>query len=106
VTEPSWLLTIADGQRPVSADGDVGCVMLVKPSGMDDEFQWFDYLVRFYDETPTRYLWDKGTTLAAFPADVAEFLVKQRYARFMTASEVQAYNAGPEEVKAEPNKEK
>lgn len=104
MTEPSWLLTIANGQRPVSADGDVGCFMLVKPNGTDNEYQWFDYLVNFYDEMPTRYRWEKDTPLAAFPADVANFLIKQGYARVMTASEAQTYNAGPEDAKIEPVK--
>lgn len=83
------LLMIAN--RPTTADGFVGCVMK-HVSGEDDESRWFDYRPGVLSPV-TRVVWDKGTMIAVIPADTAEFLINRGYARLMTASEVEAFNA-------------
>jgi hypothetical protein len=61
-------------------------------TGHDEEVQWFDFVVDYFAEV-TRIEWDTGTMFALLPAETANFLLAHRYARELTAAEVDQYTA-------------
>src|SRR5262245_14745153 len=77
--------------RPLTADGWVGCVML-RMTGEDDEIRWFDFRPSYMSDV-IRVVWDKGTMIAILPATTAETLLRLKHARLMTPAEVEAFNA-------------
>lgn len=95
------LTMIAD--RPMTKAGHVGCVMR-HVSGHDENSQWFDFRPGFYTDI-TRVQWDNGTMGALLPADTAEILVRNGYARYMTAAEADAHNRELKEEVADVGKE-
>lgn len=83
----------------MTKSGDVGVVMLVMTGEGADEhgirFNFFEYVPRFF-APPIRIAWTTGTMEAVIAADVADYLVKSRYARVMNDVEVRAYNRSVE----------
>lgn len=90
-------LTMIAG-RPMTAAGQIGCIMF-HISGQDEDSQWFDFRPGYFMDI-TRVQWEKDTMGALLPTETAEVLVRNGYARFMTAAEADAHNA---EVKGEAN---
>lgn len=67
--------------------------MLIK-SGYGPATQWFDYKPSFKKEQEIiRVEWDLGTMSVVLPADIASYLVANRYARPMTEIELKEYEA-------------
>lgn len=94
------------GRRPETRSGNVGVVMKIA-SGKSADTQWFDYRPGYFSDM-VRVEWDRDTMSAVLPADVADYLLRNRYAREMTDKEAQAYNReiAPEpERKSEPKRE-
>jgi hypothetical protein len=94
-------LTISN-HRAVTESGAVGVVMrLASGTAVDDDgvkFRYFEYKTAFF-QPPMRVEWDADSMEAVLPAGVADFLVKNNYARPMTGSEVRAYNRGLKDSK-------
>jgi hypothetical protein len=88
------------GDPPVTESGQVGLVML-HVSGTDGDVQWFDYRPGFFSDI-IRVEWDKDTMAAVIPADVADLLVRQGYARIMTEVEAENYNSSLAAPEPEP----
>ena len=95
--EAAERLIVREGSPPATADGkSLGCVMLVS-SGQDTEVKWFDFKISYLPPAPvTRVEWDIEIMDIVIPVETANWLVKHRYARPMTASEARAYNNGLE----------
>lgn len=95
--EANERLIVRDGALPATADGSsLGCVMKVT-SGRDDEIQWFVFKTSYVASAPIlRVEWDIETMDVVIPAETANWLIKNGYARPMTASEARAYNNGLE----------
>ncbi|MBO4228442.1 hypothetical protein [Bradyrhizobium neotropicale] len=105
MADPEALLII-EGRRPETATGMVGVVMLVA-SGQNDDIQWFDYRPGFYQDIVS-VQWDKDTMDVVLPADVSDYLIRNGYARVMTAKEARTYNHGlaPPPAKTLPQEQK
>ncbi|KRR21352.1 hypothetical protein CQ14_06800 [Bradyrhizobium lablabi] len=95
-------LVIGDNKRPETADGRVGCVMLVASGqSVDDQgnaIKFFDYRPGFFQDI-IQVRWDKDTMHVVLPVQVSDYLLRNGYARAMTAQEAQSYNA---QLSAEP----
>ena len=89
-------------KAPSTASGLMGVVM-IHTSGQDDEVRWFDYKPTFYADA-IRVVWDHDTMAVAIPAETADYLLKNGYARPMTADEVAAYNEQLKKPETEPEK--
>lgn len=91
----SEALLIDGKKRPETADGRVGVVMQVASgSGIDEqdnEFHFFDYRPGFFADI-IQVRWDKGTMNAVLPASVADYLLRNNYARIMSSKEARSYN--------------
>jgi hypothetical protein len=100
-------LTVANGV-PTTVSGMIGVTMLVKPSGSNNESQWFDFRATVFSDVVS-YMWSADTKLAVFPAETANLLIKNGYARLMNEFEVKGYNIGPlgipEFLQRSPDKE-
>lgn len=83
-------LVIGKDAWPVTASGEVGCVMLVT-TGSNDDLRWFHYRTDYF-VTPTIIEWPNDTMEVVLPGEVVRYLFDNRYARPMTAAEVKAYN--------------
>jgi len=90
-------LIVRENSPPVTADGkSLGCVMLVS-SGQDTETKWFDFKTSYLPPAlVTRVEWEVDTMEVVIPVETANWLIKNRYARLMKASEARAYNNGLE----------
>jgi len=99
-------LIVREGTLPATADGaKLGCVMNVV-SGSDDEIKWFEFKTSYLAPAPIfRVEWEIETMDVVIPADTASWLVKNGYARSMTASEARAYNNGLEKTEKRENDE-
>jgi hypothetical protein len=86
--------------RPLTTKGEVGVVMLHK-SGEGEDSRWFDYVTHFFGD-PQRVEWEKDTMSVVLPAQTADYIVKNKWARLMTEPEVQAYNRLGNEPAAPP----
>jgi hypothetical protein len=93
--ETAERLIVREGTPPATADGkSLGCVMKVT-SGNDGDVQWFVFKTSYVATAPTlRVEWDVETMDVVIPAETANWLIKNGYARAMTASEARAYNNG------------
>lgn len=65
-------------------------VMMLVVSGTGVDSQWFDYRPGF-TRPVTRIEWEKETMSVLLPADIASYLVQNRYARPLTADEWKEY---------------
>ena len=86
-------LIVREGSPPATADGkSLGCVMLVS-TNHDTDIKWFDFKMTYLPPAPvTRIEWDIDTMDVVLPVEVANWLIKNGYARLMTASEARTYN--------------
>jgi hypothetical protein len=75
------------------AETQVHLIMLVR-TGVGPETQWFMYKPGYFSE-PTRVEWDKDTMSVSLPGDIADYLVRNGYARPMTEAEIEEYTAPP-----------
>jgi hypothetical protein len=91
-TEPAILPLTRDGERSVTANGEIGCVMSDKAITVKtpDSFK-FRYRTR-YDSGISEIEWPNDTMFVVIPAEFAEYLLRENYARLMTAVEADAYN--------------
>jgi len=67
-------------------------VKMHRATGQSEDTQWFDYRSAFFAPV-VRIEWDKGTMVAALPADAVGYLVNNGYASLMTEAEIEAYTA-------------
>ena len=90
-------LIVREGSIPATADGTkIGCVMNIT-SGKNDEIQWFEFKTNYLPPAPIFTIqWELGTMDVVVQAETANWLIKNGYARPMTASEARAYNNGLE----------
>ena len=77
--------------EPVFAVDLMGVVMLVKPTGHDDEVNWFIYR-NTYSSPATKVEWLVRDNKVMLPQTIASWLCSNGYARIMTAAELAAYN--------------
>ncbi|MGY3615673.1 hypothetical protein [Bradyrhizobium sp. USDA 10063] len=97
----SEVLVIAEGKRPETADGRVGCVMLVvSGETVDDEgnpIKFFDYRPGFFQDI-IQVRWDRDTMQVVLPPNVSDYLLRSGYARLMTSKEARSYNKALQET--------
>lgn len=74
-----------------TASKEVGCVMQVV-SFITDDSQVFRYKTHMMADYESEVEWSLDTMFVVIPADVATFLLRENYARRMTAEEVDDYN--------------
>lgn len=75
------------------AEAQVHLIMLVR-TAIGPDTQWFMFKPSYFAE-PTRVEWDKDTMSVSLPEDIAEYLVRNGYARRMTEAELEEYTAPP-----------
>lgn len=80
-------------ENPAVAEAEIYLIMLVS-TGIGPDTQWFMYKTDYFAE-PTRVEWDKETMSVVLPYDTAEYLLRNGYARRMTAEEMEEYTAPP-----------
>ena len=83
-------LTMIEGQ-PRTPSGEFGCVMRYAGRAQED-MQVFQYRPSFFSDI-YGIAWPLDTMKAVIPADMAGYLLNNGYARLMTETEMDAYNA-------------
>lgn len=74
----------------VTASGEVGCIMLMA-TGLAGNTHFFQYKPGFFSGVIT-VQWEGDAMQAVLPPEIANYLIKNGYARRMTAAEIQSYN--------------